>query len=74
METKLPIRTVQVNIEIMRAFVRLREMLLSHRGLARKLRDLEKNYDRQFKAVFEAIRQLMREDAKPRKRIGFLAE
>jgi len=65
-------RAVLVNIEIMRTFVRLREMLASHVELARRLDDLEKKYDSQFRGVFDAIRQLM---APPsggtRKRIGF---
>ena len=52
-------RAVQVNIEIMRAFVRLRQLLNTHADLARKLAQLEKKYDAQFKAVFEAIRELM---------------
>jgi len=52
-------RAVAVNIEIMRAFVRLRRMLASHADLARKLDGLEKKYDAQFKVVFDAIRQLM---------------
>ncbi len=52
-------RAVQVNIEIMRAFVRLRQLLNTHADLARKLAQLEKKYDAQFKAVFEAIRKLM---------------
>ena len=52
-------RAVQVNIEIMRTFVRLRAMLSSHEDLSRKLAALEKKYDLQFKAVFEAIRELM---------------
>lgn len=52
-------RAVEVNIEIMRAFVRLRQMLASNAQLARKLADLEKKYDAQFKVVFDAIRQLM---------------
>lgn len=52
-------RAAQVNIEIMRTFVRLREMLASHADLARRLDDLEKKYDKQFAAVFDAIRQLM---------------
>jgi len=50
---------IQVNIEIMRAFIRLRQILASHVELARKLDALEKKYDAQFKVVFEAIRQLM---------------
>ncbi len=52
-------RAIQVNIEIMRTFVRLRQMLASNAQPARKLADLEKKYDAQFKAVFDAIRQLM---------------
>jgi phage host-nuclease inhibitor protein Gam len=52
-------RAVQVNIEIMRAFVRLRQMLQQNTELARKLAALERKYDGQFKMVFEAIRDLM---------------
>lgn len=52
-------RAIEVNIEIMRAFVRLRRMLSSNVELARKLAELEKKYDRQFKIVFDAIRELM---------------
>ncbi len=52
-------RAVQVNIEIMRAFVKLREMLSSHKDLALKLAEMEKKYDSQFKVVFDAIRELM---------------
>ena len=52
-------RAIHVNIEIMRAFVQLRRMLASHEDLARKLSDLEKQYDTQFKFVFDAIRELM---------------
>ena len=65
-------RAVQVNIAIMRAFVRLREMLLSNADLARKLKALEKKYDAQFKVVFDAIRELMIPSEPPRRhRIGF---
>jgi len=64
-------RAVKVNIEIMRAFVRLRQMLATHKDLARKLAALEKKYDEQFKVVFDAIRALMEEPEKTRKRIGF---
>jgi hypothetical protein len=64
-------RAVQVNIEIMRAFVRLRQMLQSNADLARKLATLEKKYDAQFKAVFDAIRDLMAPRVKPKRRIGF---
>ncbi len=65
-------RAIQVNIEIMRAFVKLRQILSSHKGLARKLESLEKKYDSQFKVVFDAIRALMVSDqSKKDKRIGF---
>jgi hypothetical protein len=64
-------RAVQVNIEIMRAFVRLRQMLQQNRDLARKLALLEKKYDAQFRAVFDAIRELMKPPEKPKRRIGF---
>ena len=65
-------RAVQVNIAIMRAFVRLREMLLSNAQLARKLVELERKYDTQFKVVFDAIRELMVPPDVPKKRrIGF---
>jgi len=64
-------RAVQVNIEIMRAFIRLRQMLASNAELARKLDELEKKYDAQFKEVFEAIRQLMTPPEPKRRAIGF---
>ncbi len=65
-------RAVAVNIEIMRAFVRLREILSSSAELARRLDDLEIKYDIQFRAVFDAIRQLMIPPASSKKvRIGF---
>ena len=65
-------RAVQVNIEILRAFVRLRQLLASHADLARKVEALETKYDGQFKLVFEPIRQLMAPPAeKVKGRIGF---
>jgi hypothetical protein len=65
-------RAVAVNVEIMRAFVRLRQLLLSHADLAKKLDALEQKYDSQFKIVFDAIRQLMAPPpAKPLRFIGF---
>ena len=67
-------RAVQVSIEIMRAFVRLRQMLQANAGLARKLAALENRYDGQFRVVFDAIRELMAPPVKPGKRIGFRAE
>lgn len=63
---------VQVNIEIMRAFVRLRRMLEKHADLALKLETIERKYDQQFKVVFDAIREIMRPDPLPKHRqIGF---
>jgi len=64
-------RAVLVNIEIMRAFVRLRQMLEANADLARKLFALEKKYDAQLKVVFDAIRELMAPPPKPGRRIGF---
>ena len=65
-------RAIHVNIEIMRAFVRLRQMLASNAELACKLAVLEKKYDLRFKAVFEAIRELMEPvEAKKKRPIGF---
>ena len=64
-------RAVQVNITIMRAFVKLREMIASHKDLAKQLNALEKKYDAQFKVVFDAIRKLMTPPDKPRRRIGY---
>jgi hypothetical protein len=65
-------RAVRVNIEIMRAFVRLRQILSSHADLARKLETLEKKYDAQFKVVFDAIRELMTPPPPAgKRRIGF---
>ena len=67
-------RAVHVNIQIMPAFVRLRQMLASNAELARKLAELEKKYDAQFKVVFDAIRQLMIPPVPKRRKIGFLVE
>ena len=68
-------RAVQVNIAIMRAFVKLRELLASHKDLARKLDALEKKYDTQFQVVFDAIRKLMESEMPPpRRQIGFEAK
>ncbi|MBI5216091.1 MAG: ORF6N domain-containing protein [Ignavibacteriae bacterium] len=64
-------RAVHVNVEIMRTFVRLREILTANKDLAHKLEELEKKYDAQFKIVFDAIRQLMIPPEKPKRPIGF---
>lgn len=62
---------VAVNIEIMRAFARLRRLIASHAALSVKLIELEKKYDAQFKVVFDAIRELMKDPVKPKREIGF---
>jgi hypothetical protein len=62
---------VQVNVEIMRTFVRLRQLLQDNTELARKLTALEKKYDARFRVVFHAIRELMAPPKKARRRIGF---
>jgi hypothetical protein len=67
-------KAIQVNVEIMRAFVRLRRLLASHEDLARKLEELERRYDAQFRGVFEAIRQLMAPPDRTRRSIGFRVE
>jgi hypothetical protein len=64
---------VDASIQVVRAFVRLREILATHRDLARKLADLENRYDAQFRVVFDAIRELMQPPIPLRKRIGFTA-
>ncbi|MCG3116572.1 MAG: hypothetical protein LLH30_12905 [Candidatus Manganitrophus sp. SA1] len=63
-------RAIEVNILIMRTFVKLREMIASHKDLAKKL-ELEKKYDEQFQVVFEAIRQLMAPPENTNRKIGF---
>lgn len=67
-------RAIQVNIRIMRAFTKLRKMVLSQSRLAKKLAELERrmdNHDEEIKSIFEAIRQLMLPPAKPKRKIGF---
>ena len=64
-------RAIQVNIQIMRAFTQLRKMLSTHEDLKRKIESMEKKYDEQFQIVFEAIKQLIETDEKPKKKIGF---
>ena len=67
-------RAIKVNVEIMRAFVRLRQILASNKELAKRLDELEKKYDAQFKVVFDAIRQLMTPSEPKKRPIGFLVE
>ena len=64
-------RAIAVNIEIMRAFVKLRQLIAGNAELAKKLAELEQKYDEQFKVVFDAIRELMTPRVTPRRRIGF---
>ena len=67
-------RAIQVNIHIMRTFVKLRYLIASHKGLLRKIDAMESKYDRQFKIVFDAIRKMLSVEKKPKKRIGFITE
>src|SRR5262249_15066801 len=67
-------RAVQVNIEIMRAFVRLRELMVTHKDLVRRLNEMENKYDAQFKVVFDAIRELMTPPESKKRKIGFLVK
>jgi hypothetical protein len=67
-------RATQTSVMVVRAFVRLRQLLSSNTELARKLDAMEKKYDAQFKVVFQAIRQLMSPPAKPKREIGFHAK
>jgi hypothetical protein len=67
-------RAIEVNIHIMRAFVKLRQMIASNKDLTRRLNDLEKKYDAEFRVVFEAIRELMRPPEPKKRKIGFKRE
>lgn len=67
-------RAVEVNILIMRAFVRLRELLQTHKDLWKKSEELESKYDQQFKVVFDVIKQIMLQEEKPKRRMGFHAD
>ena len=64
-------RAIEVNIAIMRTFVQLRKLMTSNKELAKKINDMENKYDEQFHVIFEAIKQLIVEENKPRKVIGF---
>ena len=67
-------RAIRVNIQIIRTFIKLREMLMSHAELKRKIEAMEKKYDTQFKVVFDAIRELVMPPERPKRRIGFHSE
>ena len=64
-------RAIQVNIQIMRAFIKLKEMLSTHKDLKQKIEEMEKKYDYQFKIVFDAIKQLLEPPIEPKGKIGF---
>ncbi|MFA6973257.1 MAG: ORF6N domain-containing protein [Parcubacteria group bacterium] len=64
-------RAIQVNIQIMRTFTQIRKMLIGNKELREKIERMEKKYDKNFQVVFQAIKLLLKEDAKPAKRIGF---
>ena len=65
-------RAIQVNIQIMRVFIKLRQMYISHDDLKQKIIAMERKYDKQFQIVFEAIKQLLEEDEKPERKIGYV--
>jgi len=67
-------RAISVNIQIMRTFTKIREMLATHKELRQKIEAMEKKYDAQFRIVFDAIKQLMDPPLKAKKRIGFLRD
>lgn len=64
-------RAIQVNIQIMITFTKLREMMATHEELRRKIEELEKKYDHQFTVVFDAIKQILEPPLKPKRKIGF---
>jgi hypothetical protein len=67
-------RAIQVNIGIMRAFVKMRELLDENKELKKKWFELESKYDKQFKLVFDALRQLIHQETKPKNPLGFKTE
>lgn len=64
-------QAIQINIHIMRVFTELREMLLAHKDLREKIEKMESKYDKRFKAVFDVLKQLLKEEKEPVKKIGF---
>ena len=65
-------RAVHVNIQIMRAFIKMRQLFISHEDLKQKIIVMERKYDKQFQIVFDAIKQLLEEDEKPKRKIGYV--
>ena len=64
-------RAIQVNIQIMRTFTKIRELMIEHKDLKQKIKEMEKKYNHQFRAVFKAIKELIGPSPKPKKQIGF---
>ena len=64
-------RAIQVNIQIMRTFIKLRQLLATHKDLQRKIEEIEKKYDRQFRIVFQIIRELAASSKESKRKIGF---
>ena len=67
-------RAIDASVYVVRAFIKLREMIATHKELSHKLAELEKKYDGQFQIVFEAIRQIITAEEKPKRKIGFIAK
>ena len=67
-------RAVQVNIQIIRSFIKLRELLITSKELREKIEEMEAKYDEKLKEVFEVLKQLIIQEEKPKKQIGFLRE
>jgi ORF6N domain len=67
-------RAVEMSVQIVRTFVRLRALLAAHKALARQIEEMEKKYDSQFRVVFVALRRLLKPPEKPKRRIGFDVE
>ncbi len=67
-------RAIEVNVAIIRAFIHLRKMVSTHKDLKKKIVAMERKYDEQFAIVFEAIKQLLEEDEKPKRKIGYVKE
>ena len=65
---------IEISVYVVRAFVKLRTMIATHKDLAKKLEELEKKYDSQFRVVFDAIRELMLKPEPKRKKIGFIVK
>lgn len=67
-------RAIQVNIQIMRTFTKIREMITTHKELRQKIEEMEKKYDYQFKVVFDTIKQLIEPPQEPKRKMGFLSD